>query len=100
MENCEDDETLQRWYSRRISPESLETQRIALLQLLQAGEASGKPTLVLLPGEYHGQRRLVGYSPWGCRESDTTEQLILILQEREMKHNFVSDAVILGPWYK
>ena len=23
----------------------------------------------------HGQRSLVGYSPWGCKESDTTEQL-------------------------
>ena len=23
----------------------------------------------------HGQRNLVGYSPWGCKESDTTEQL-------------------------
>ena len=23
----------------------------------------------------HGQRRLVGYSPWGCQESDMTEQL-------------------------
>ena len=26
-------------------------------------------TPVFLPGESHGQRRLVGYSPWGCRES-------------------------------
>ena len=25
--------------------------------------------------ESHGQRSLVGYSPWGCKESDTTEQL-------------------------
>uniref|UniRef100_A0AC11ESQ7 Ribosomal protein S25 n=1 Tax=Ovis aries TaxID=9940 RepID=A0AC11ESQ7_SHEEP len=25
---------------------------------------------VLLPGKSHGQRSLVGYSPWGCRESD------------------------------
>ena len=23
----------------------------------------------------HGQRSLAGYSPWGCKESDTTEQL-------------------------
>ena len=23
----------------------------------------------------HGQRRLVGYSPWGCKESDMTERL-------------------------
>ena len=29
----------------------------------------------LLPGESHGWRSLVGYSPWGRKESDTTEQL-------------------------
>ena len=28
---------------------------------------------VSLPGKFHGQRRLVGYSPWGCTESDMTE---------------------------
>ena len=33
------------------------------------------PTPVSLPGEFHGQRSLVSYSPWGCKESDTTEQL-------------------------
>jgi len=33
------------------------------------------PTPVFLPGKSHGQRNLVGYSPWGCKESDTTEQL-------------------------
>ena len=33
------------------------------------------PTPVLLPGESHGRRRLVGYSPWGHKESDTTERL-------------------------
>ena len=32
-------------------------------------------TPVFLPGESHGQRSLVGYSPRGCKESDTTEQL-------------------------
>ena len=31
------------------------------------------PTLVFLPGEFHGQRSLAGYSPWGHKESDTTE---------------------------
>ena len=34
-----------------------------------------QPTPVLLPGKSHGQRSLVGYSPWGRKESDTTEQL-------------------------
>ena len=32
-----------------------------------------QPTPVLLPGEFNGQRNLVGYSPWGCKEFDTTE---------------------------
>ena len=27
---------------------------------------------IVLPGEYHGQSSLVGYSPWGHKESDTT----------------------------
>ena len=32
-------------------------------------------TPVLLPGKFHGLRSLVGYSPWGRKESDTTEQI-------------------------
>ena len=31
------------------------------------------PTPVFLPGEFHGQRSLVGYSPWDHKESHTTE---------------------------
>ena len=30
---------------------------------------------IFLPGKYHGQRTLVGYSPWGHKELDTTEGL-------------------------
>ena len=33
------------------------------------------PTPVFLPGESHRQRSMEGYSPWGCKESDTTEWL-------------------------
>ena len=29
------------------------------------GEGNGTPMLVFLPGEFHGQRGLEGYSPWG-----------------------------------
>ena len=32
-------------------------------------------TPALLPGKSHGQRSLIGYSPWGRKESDTTERL-------------------------
>ena len=34
-----------------------------------------QPTPVLLLGKSHGQKSLIGYSPWGCKESDRTEQL-------------------------
>ena len=33
----------------------------------------GVPTPVFWPGEFHGQRSLVGSGPWGCKESDVTE---------------------------
>ena len=36
---------------------------------------AGQLTPVFLPGESHGQRNLAGYSPWGRKESDKTEQL-------------------------
>ena len=32
-----------------------------------------KPTPVFSPGQFHGQRRLVGYHPWDHEESDTTD---------------------------
>ena len=34
-----------------------------------------QPTPVFLPGEFHGQRSLAGYSLWGHKESDVTERL-------------------------
>ena len=36
-------------------------------------EKEWQPTPVFLPGKTPGQRSLVGYSPWGRKESDTTE---------------------------
>ena len=38
-----------------------------------------QPTPVFLLGEFHAQRSLVGYSPWGHKESYTTERLNLSL---------------------
>jgi len=38
-------------------------------------EEAMAPTPVLLPGESHGRRSLVGCSPWGREESDMTERL-------------------------
>ena len=46
--------------------------------LLTSWRRKWQPTPIFLPGEAHGQRTLVGYSPWGSKELDTTEQLTLI----------------------
>ena len=47
--------------------------------VLGSGRSPGKgkwqPTPEFLPRKFHGQRSPVGYSPWGCKESDTTDQL-------------------------
>ena len=42
------------------------------------------PTPVLLPGKSHGWKSLVGCSPWGNEESDTTEGLHFHALEKEM----------------
>ena len=34
-----------------------------------------QPTPVFLPGKSHGQKSLVGYSPWGRKKLDMTERL-------------------------
>ena len=39
------------------------------------GRRKWQLTPVFLPVKSHGQRCLVGYSPWGCKELDKTEQL-------------------------
>ena len=48
----------------------MRVQSLGWKDLLEEGMA---PTPVFLPGESHGQRSLVGYGPYGCNESDTTE---------------------------
>ena len=39
------------------------------------GKGNGLPTPLFLPEEFHGQRSLVGNSPWGHKELDMTERL-------------------------
>ena len=57
-------------------PAMQETQVRTLGQEDSPGEMNGQPAPAFLAGESHGQRSLVGYSPWGRKESaDTAEQL-------------------------
>ena len=55
----------------------VETQEIWVQSLGQEDplEEEMAPTPVFLPGKFHGQRSLAGYSPQGCKELDMTEQL-------------------------
>ena len=52
------------------------------------------PTPVLLPGKFHEQRSLVGYSPQGCKESDTTKRLSTDTKEDvQFSCSVVSDSL-------
>ena len=37
-------------------------------QQIGVSQYTWQRTPVFLPGEFHGQKSLVGYSPWGCKE--------------------------------
>ena len=41
----------------------------------ELGRSPGEGNPVSWPGEFPGQRNLANYSPWGCKESDTTKPL-------------------------
>ena len=56
--------------------------------ILSLGFSKWQSTPVLLPGKSHGQRSLVGYSPWGRKESDTTV----------ISHSHVQCHVICKQW--
>ena len=56
------------------------------------------PTPVFLPGKFHEQRSLAGYSPWGPKESDMIELLTLSLFET--KNPCYSSVLVLSPWGK
>ena len=55
-----------------------------------------QPTPVFLPGEFHGQRRLVGYSPWGHQESDTTKALNM---HSHINYEFTDSALQHGIYF-
>ena len=65
-----------------LPPLEYKLQKTNVYFVLQYGSVLGsedstgrkwQPTPVFLPGESHGQRSLMGYCPWGHKESDRTE---------------------------
>ena len=67
---------LSRWQSDKESAcqrrKCKETQ-VQFLGPEDALDRKWQPTRVFLPGKFHGQRSLAGYSPWAHKVSDTTE---------------------------
>ena len=54
------------------------------------------PTPVLLPGKSHGRRSLVGYSPWGCEESGTTERLPFTFHFHALEKEMATHSSVLA----
>ena len=54
------------------------------------------PTPVLLPGKSHGWRSLVGCSPWGRTESDTTERLSFTFHFHALEKKMATYSSVLG----
>ena len=60
-----------------------------------------QPTPVLLPGESHGWRSLVGYSSWGHKESDTTEQFYSLTHSPTQSESWwrtEEPGMLYSPW--
>ena len=71
---------------QRICLPTKEMQEMSFQSLSREDPLEGgawQPTPAFLPGESHGQRRLVGHSSWGHKESDMTERLSTYKHLRE-----------------
>ena len=55
-------------------------------------EKAQQPTPVFLPGEFHGQKSLAGYSSWNGKELDTTEQLTLLMY-RDLYNTLLREVI-------
>ena len=63
---------MQEVWVRSLAEEDPLEKEMATHSSMLAWRRKWQPTPVCLPGEVHGQRCRVGYSPWGRKELDTT----------------------------
>ena len=63
------------WEAKNPPVNAGETRDMSLIPGLgrSRGEGDGNPLQHFLPGKFHGQKKMEGYNPWGCKESDMTE---------------------------
>ena len=62
-------------------------------------EKAMAPTTVLLPGKSHGWRSLVGCSPWGHTESETTERLSSSSSSSSSVYMLISVSQFIHPLF-
>ena len=75
--------------------------------ILEQGRRKWHPTPILLPGKSRRQRSLVGYSPWGHKESDTTERLHFHFSlsclgegnDNPLQYSCLENPRDRGPWW-
>ena len=60
------------------------------------GRRQWHPTPVLLPGKSHGQRSLVGCSPWGHEESDTTGNFTFTFHFHALEKEMATHSSVLA----
>ena len=86
------------WLPRWLSSKELSCQRRSLEFDLWVGKIPWKrkwqPTPVFLLEKFHGQKSLVGYSPWGRKESDMTEAYMHACMFL-LYHNFPTYELVL-----
>ena len=73
---------LPQWLSgSRIHPQCIRCRRRGFNSWIMkiSSRREQQPTPIFLPEEFHGQRSLMGYTPWGCKESDMIERITLSL---------------------
>ena len=62
------------WVAQRVkNPAGMQETRVQSLDWQDPWRREWQSTPIFLPGQSHGQRNLVGYSPWGRTESDKAE---------------------------
>ena len=67
---CSGKESTYQWRRHRTSGSQVQSTRFDLWVEKIPWRKERQPTAVFFPRESRGQRSLVGYSPWGCKESD------------------------------
>ena len=88
-----DDTTLMEESEEELEPlderERGALKKVALnIQKMKIWSRNWQPTPVFLPGEFHGQRSLVDYSPLGCKELDTAEMTFNFMTAVTISNDF------------